>query len=910
MKYLFAILLTLIGVKTRVFSQIAAPSIQWQKTLGGANHDRAHCIQQTIDGGYIIAGEITSNDGDVTGFHGDYDCWIVKLDVNGNIKWQKALGGTGQEVAYSIQQTKDGGFIVAGWTTSNDGDVTGNHGGGDYWVVKLDANGNIVWQKTLGGTNGECANSVQQTTDGGYIVSGLAGSRDGDVTGVHGIYADYWIVKLDANGNILWQKALGGYDVDVPYSIKQTTDGGYIVAGYTTSKDGDVTGFHGGSADSWIVKLDANGNKLWQKTLGGTCTQTANSIKQTTDGGYIVAGYTCSNDGDVTGLHAGSIDCWVIKLDTKGNILWQKTLGGSGHEFGQSIQQSKDGGFIIAGDGGSNDGDMAGSIGGIWIVKLDANGNKLWHRRLGGTAGELINTGGMQQTTDGGYVVAGTTSSNDGDVTANHGNPPKYDFWIVKLNRPLNDTCTAVVPAISIAVNAGTTICEGTKVTFTATATNGGTTPVYQWKKNGINVGANRNTYVDTALKNGDSIYCEFTSNDACAIRSAANSNGIKMAVSNPSTPTVSITAKPGASVCVGTKVTFTATITNGGTAPVYQWKKNGVNVGTNSKIYVVDTALKSGDSIYCVTTSNATCTNKSKAKSNGIKITVNSAAIPTVSIAASSGSNFCAGMTVTFTATGSNGGKSPIYQWRKNGMNVGTNSKTYVDTLIKNGDSVYCLMASNASCVSMNIVNSNGIKMTANNSVKPTISITASPGKIVCTGTKVTFTATATNGGSAPIYQWKKNGINVGINSNTYVVDTALKNSDSIYCVLTSSANCVNKRVVNSNEIKMVVNTCLLTDNSFQHSTLLKGEIKKFTVSATPNPFRNSVQLTVISPVSVKAVVLITNITGQKVFKQDILLNPGTNIIPVTATTWTAGTYYVQVDTDSERKSYKIIKQ
>jgi len=346
-------------------------NIQWQKCLGGTSGEFANSVEQTIDGGYIVAGYATSIDGDVTGNHGNIDYWIVKLDSIGNIEWQKCLGGTNADMAYTVQQTTDGGYFVAGKTVSNDGDVTGNHGNYDEWVVKLDGSGNIQWQKCLGGTSAEYANCVEQTNDGGYIVVGETWSNDGDVTGNHG-GQDYWIVKLDSSGNIQWQKCLGGTSDEWAQSVRQTNDGGYIAAGFTLSNDGDVTGNHG-NWDEWIVKLDGSGSIQWQKCLGGTNTDKAQSIEQTNNGGYIVAGYTQSNDGDVTGLHGSQSDYWVVTLDSSGNIQWQKCLGGTTSDYALSVQQTADGGYIIAGETNSNDGDVTGLHGSqsdYWVVKL------------------------------------------------------------------------------------------------------------------------------------------------------------------------------------------------------------------------------------------------------------------------------------------------------------------------------------------------------------------------------------------------------------------------------------------------------------------------------------------------------------------------------------------------------------
>ncbi|HLG35294.1 MAG TPA: T9SS type A sorting domain-containing protein [Bacteroidia bacterium] len=413
-----------------VFSQ--APAIQWQKSLGGTLGDFAYSIQQTTDGGYIVGGFSGSNDGDVTGNHGDFDYWITKLNSNGIIQWQKSLGGTSWEKALAVQQTSDGGYIMSGYSNSNDSDVTGNHGLEDYWIVKLDTGGTIQWQKSLGGTATEEAHSIHQTTDGGYIVIGPSWSSDGDVVGHHSpFYNDYWVVKLSSVGNIQWQKCLGGTGDDIGTYIIQTSDGGYIACGWAGSLDGDVTGNHG-NVDYWIVKLNNSGTLQWQRSLGGTSADYATSIHQTIDGGYIVSGYTNSNDGDVA-VNYGSSDCWIVKLDNTGVIQWQKSLGGSLIDKANSIQQTIDGGYVVAGSSRSIDGDVTGNHGqsDYWIVRLDNSGNIQWQKSLGGILGDEALS--AQQTSDSGYIVAGFSWCNDGDVTGHHGTTSYPDFWIVKL---------------------------------------------------------------------------------------------------------------------------------------------------------------------------------------------------------------------------------------------------------------------------------------------------------------------------------------------------------------------------------------------------------------------------------------------------------------------------------------------
>jgi len=449
------LLLTVIALVTCVGAMAQAPEIQWQKSFGGSNYDEASYVQLTTDGGYIVAVYSESDDGDVTGHHGGFDYWIVKLDASGAMEWQKSLGGTSNDFVRSIQQTTDGGYIVVGDSYSDDGDVTGHHGSSDYsdcWIVKLDASGAIAWQKSLGGSGRDYAQSIQQTTDGGYIVAGDSYSDDGDVTGHHGS-SDYWIVKLDASGAIEWEKSLGGSDYDYVSSIQQTADGGYIVAGKSSSLDDEVTGGHGGGfyynsagneywypySDYWIVKLDASGAIAWERSLGGSYNDAASSIQQTADGDYIVAGVSSSNDGDVTGHHGGVnyADYWIVKLDASGAIAWERSLGGVFHDEFYSLKQTSDGGYIVAGVSKSFDGDVTYHHGfsehtDYWIVKLDASGAIEWEKALGGTIDDWVRS--IQQTTDGGYIVAGNTYSNDGDVTDHHGSNDYPDYWIVKLD--------------------------------------------------------------------------------------------------------------------------------------------------------------------------------------------------------------------------------------------------------------------------------------------------------------------------------------------------------------------------------------------------------------------------------------------------------------------------------------------
>ena len=406
------------------------------------------------------------------------------------------------------------------------------------------------------------------------------------------------------------------------------------------------------------------------------------------------------------------------------------------------------------------------------------------------------------------------------------------------VSAPLAVTVNPSVPAsIIITATPSGAICTGASVTFNATPTNPGSTPTYQWKKNGLNVGTGANFYTDNALANGDLISCVLTSNASCVTGSPATSNVITMTVNAGSAPSVSIVANPAGAICAGTNVTFTATPVNPGTTPVYQWKKNGTNVGTNSVTYS-NNALVNGDLITCDMTSNSTCGGGSPVTSNTITMTVNPSVAASVAISANPSGAICSGTNVTFTATPVNPGTTPVYQWKKNGTNVGTNATTYSNNALVNGDLITCVITSNASCVTGSPATSNTITMTVNLSVAVSVSISANPSGAICTGTNVTFTATPVNPGATPSYQWKKNGANVGTNSTTFS-SSSLITGDLITCVLTNNASCATGSPATSNTITMTVNTSVAASLSIAASptgTICSGDNVTFT--ATPvNP-------------------------------------------------------------------------
>ncbi len=357
-----------------IVQRSAPPIMRWEKTFGGRGDDSAYSLAHTSDGGYILAG--------TTG--GDF--WLVKTDAKGVELWNRTIGSNEFSEAYSAIQTSDGGYILAGSTSSK------------ACLVKTDANGNEQWQRTIGGNEFSEAYSAIQTFDGGYIIAGSARSYGSD-------NLDFLLVKTDAEGTEQWNRTFGGEGRDRLYSFQQTFDGGYILIGDTRSTRID-------SSDFWLVKTDNNGVELWNRTFGGHYNDRAYSVQQTPDSGFIMAGVRRS-------LHGNGYDCWLVKTDAEGVEMWDRTFGHYEDNRPYSILQSPDGGYIIAGKTGSSG---TGSYD-MWLVSTDPDGYVQWEMTFGGTGQDDV-ARSVLLAPDGGLVVAG-----DKDWFTEQGT----DFWLIKL---------------------------------------------------------------------------------------------------------------------------------------------------------------------------------------------------------------------------------------------------------------------------------------------------------------------------------------------------------------------------------------------------------------------------------------------------------------------------------------------
>ena len=452
------LLLTFSVLFITIYSTGQAPGIRWQRTLGGTLNDIPAFSFKTNDNGFITVTETSSNNGDITGFHGGTDIWVSKMNYQGQLIWRRTLGGTNIESPFTYYYNTDGTFLIVGYAASNDGNVSGNHGGGDIWISKLAADGSSIWHKCFGGSGDESnAYSIIKAANGTYVITGFTYSNNGDVSGNHG-GADLWVFNINEAGTLQWQIALGGTSNEVfsrGTKTIQTADGSYYVGTETFSNDGNVSG-SAGNSDLWLVKLNNAGVFQWQKCLGGTAGEFFNDLIEGQNGELYILGYTSSPGlPNFHGVNTDYSDIFLCRVSSSGTVVFQKCFGGTlSDKPDQLVSTFADGSCIINSTIRNGGGDVIGYPGSangteVWFFRVKNDGTIDWQTALGGVGfdgttgvGTLDDYGGMGkviQTSDGGFLIPAWTESGNGDVTGYHvpsGFDTSYrsDIWMVKLN--------------------------------------------------------------------------------------------------------------------------------------------------------------------------------------------------------------------------------------------------------------------------------------------------------------------------------------------------------------------------------------------------------------------------------------------------------------------------------------------
>jgi hypothetical protein len=547
--YTFSCLIFAMLATFKVYTQ--TPQKIWDRTFGGSGTQNGQSVIKTSDGGYIMVGLSSSNSSGSKSedSEGGEDYWIVKVDSYGYSSWDRTIGGSEDDFARSVVATYDGGCIVVGTSSS---DISGSKsedsfGLDDYWVVKLDADGNVEWDKTIGGDDADKVNSIIQLVDGdfaiiGYSKSGISGNKTQANQGSE----DYWIIKISSAGVIQWDKTYGGNSYDYATSASTNFDGNIVIAGYSYSGiSGNKTEESRGQYDYWVIKIDASGNLLWDKTIGGADFDFATCLAQAYDGGYVIAGFSSSNfSGEKSQNSKGGDDYWVVKLSNAGAFVWDRTIGGSLNDFAFSLDATYYGDYII---GGSSSSGISGnkteaSKGGsdYWILRLGGSGFPLWDKTIGGSGNDYFAKLFLEDDLT--YITLGTSNSPvSGDKSqANYG---VNDYWLVKLQScPIIFSPTVTSP----------TICYGTSTSITATSCSQGS-PV--WYDNTTTVLLYSGSTFTTPSLTTNTIYqvrCETSGLPYCKSSFSNVSITVNSLVGNASTSNPTINANTSTTLSAG----------------------------------------------------------------------------------------------------------------------------------------------------------------------------------------------------------------------------------------------------------------------------------------------------------------------------------------------------------------------
>ena len=400
-------------------------SLDFVTTLGGSKNDAFNAVTKTADGGYIAAGFTQSNTGDITTKTNDsFDFLVSKFSLENRLEWQRTYGGSDDDRAAAVIQTLDGGFAVLGYAKSSDQEVSTNAGAKDFWLLKLSTNGNVLWEKSFGFSGADYGTALLETKDGGFLLSGVldvsASNGQGNARLIARQHAggDYWAIKTDPSGHLEWSRFFGGSFTEVPLGIVETADNNFILAGSSDSNDFNISNSNG-SYDFWITKIASDGNLIWEKSFGGSEIDEARAITNTNDGNFIIVGDTRSTDKNVS-KNNGAADIWILKVSTEGILLWEKTIGGTNFDAARAVSKAQDNGYLIAGSSRSLDNGFENNgQNDALILKIDTNGNLLWQKTIGGSEIDFLYD--VIELNNKAIIGVGESSSSDQDIEENKG---------------------------------------------------------------------------------------------------------------------------------------------------------------------------------------------------------------------------------------------------------------------------------------------------------------------------------------------------------------------------------------------------------------------------------------------------------------------------------------------------------
>lgn len=395
-------------------------------TLGGTKNESGQSVVKTPDGGYAVLGYTQSMDLDVLNkTNNSYDYWLIKFDAFGNQEWQKVYGGSDDDRGQEIINTSDGGYAIIGSSKSQDGDVSLNSGFNDFWVLKISNSGNLIWEKSFGYSGSDNGFSIIQTQDNGYLIAGVIDVTSSDGQGNNRLNinrhagGDYWVIKINSVGNLQWSRYFGGSFTDTSYALSETQTGNFIIVGSSDSDDIDINN-NKGTYDFWVLKISSSGDLIWEKSFGGSEIDEARDITITENGDFLIVGDSRSVDTDVL-YNNGAADIWIIKINADGQLIWEKTYGGTSFDGVQSIQKTLNNYYIVAGNSRSSDVNLENNNGqnDAWFFKIDSQGVLKWQNSVGGSDIDLLMD--IVELENGTIIAVGNSNSNDLDISENNG---------------------------------------------------------------------------------------------------------------------------------------------------------------------------------------------------------------------------------------------------------------------------------------------------------------------------------------------------------------------------------------------------------------------------------------------------------------------------------------------------------